>query len=81
MVVRTGVDIDRPLLHSSYVRALQIVCVVAVGVMGLQLMNCLFWRDIVLILLVCYDRSNPLRYVYARLRQIVTSVWHVRVLV
>ena len=34
-----------------------------------------------MILLVCYDRSNPLRYVYARLRQIVTSVWHVRVLV
>ena len=34
MVVSTGVDIDRPLLHSSYMRALQIVCVVAVGVMG-----------------------------------------------
>ena len=34
-----------------------------------------------MILLVCYDRYSPLHYVYARLRQVGTSVWHVRVVV
>ena len=44
-------------------------------------MNCLLWRDSVLILLVCYDKYNPHHYVYAQLRQVGTSVWHVRVMV
>ena len=41
-------------------------------------MYCLIWRDSVMILLVCYDRYNPLHYVYARLRQVGTSVWQLR---
>ena len=44
-------------------------------------MDCLIWRNNVMILLVCYDRSNPLHYVYARLRQIGTSCWHACVIV
>ena len=44
-------------------------------------MYCLIRRDIVMILLVCYDRYNPLHCVYVRLRQVGTSVWHVRVIV
>ena len=44
-------------------------------------MYCLIWRDSVMILLVCYDGYSPLHYVYARLRQVGTSGWHVRVMV
>ena len=44
-------------------------------------MYCLICRNRVMIRLVCYDRYNPLHYVYARLRQVGTSVWHVRVMV
>ena len=44
-------------------------------------MDCFIWRDSVMILLVFYDRYIPLHYVYARLRQVGTSGWHVRVMV
>ena len=44
-------------------------------------MYCLIWRDSVMILLVCYARYNPLHYVYARLCQVGTIGWHVRVMV
>ena len=44
-------------------------------------MYCLIWRDSVMILLVYYARYNPLHYVYARLRQVGTSGWHVCVMV
>ena len=44
-------------------------------------MYCLIWRDSVVILLVCYDRCYPLHYVYARLHQVETSGWYVRVMV
>ena len=44
-------------------------------------MYCLIWRGSVMIRMICYDRYNPLRYVYARLRQIGTSGWHARVIV
>ena len=34
-----------------------------------------------MILLICYDRYNPLHYDYARLRQVGTNIWHVHVIV
>ena len=44
-------------------------------------MYCLICRDSVMIRLVCYDRYNPLHYVYDRLRQVGTNSWHVHVIV
>ena len=43
-------------------------------------MDCVTWRGSVMILQICDDGYIPLRYVYARFRQIGTSCCHALVM-